>query len=288
MFSSDRARGLLSEGRHMLWGGIGTFLAFKYDDLAVGTLTTTSTLGHYQRAYDLSLIPMSVVGGVMSIAGATYAQVKTDRAALSEAVSFVLDAIALIVLPASVGLVLIAPEAVPLVYGKKWEAAVPMLQLLLLYSMVRPLNDSLGALAPTLNRVHVIARYGIIQSAVMVIACSLLTWIWGAYGAAISAGLTVVVGFVVLYYYLLRGTVDIDYLATFGPPVTASVLGAAAAVAGFLMWTPASLPVTILYKGAIFSLVFGLCLMLLGRQSLLRRMRRLRSALTSGRQPVAS
>jgi PST family polysaccharide transporter len=213
IFSMERARGLLRKGRHLLWGGIGSFLAFKYDDLAVGTLTNRAILGNYGKAYDLSLVPMSLVGGVLGIASATYAQVKDNRAALSEAVSFMLDAVALIVLPASVGLALIAREFIILYAGgDQWLDSVPMLQLLLLYSMVRPLNDAVGSLAPTLGRVEVMRWYGIIQSVVMVITCTALTLLWGAHGAAISAGITVVVGFAIFAVTLLRPAVDIDYV----------------------------------------------------------------------------
>jgi O-antigen/teichoic acid export membrane protein len=289
MFSMERARGLLREGRHLLWGGIGSFLAFKYDDLAVGTFTNRAMLGNYSKAYDLSLVPMSLVGGVLGIASATYAQVKDNRAALSEAVSFMLDAVALIVLPASVGLALIAREFIILYAGgNQWLDSVPMLQLLLLYSMVRPLNDAVGSLAPTLGRVEVVKRYGIVQSVVMVISCTALTLLWGANGAAISAGITVVVGFAIFAVTLLRPAVDIDYVGIFAPPLISVALGTGATIGASMVWLPDGALLALLYKGAIFSAVFGLCLLVVGRQALIRRITRIYGALIGKRPPTTA
>ena len=286
MFSLEEARGMLRQGRFMFWGGVGTFLAFQYDDIAVGTIVGTESLGYYRRAYDLSLVPMSIIGGVLGVTAATYAKVKENREALSETVSFILDAVALIALPASVGLALVAPEFVALVYGEKWLPAVPMLRILLLYSMVRPLNDSIGALAPTLGRFDVDMRFGIVESVVMLVSCTALTLLWGANGAALSAGLTVVVGFYIFYRSLLRPYVDVNYRAIFVPPLLALALGTGVALLAMKVYAPPELWGTLFYKGAIFSGVYGAALLALGRQNLISRLRRLYSVtLGAGRQP---
>ncbi len=288
LFSMERARALIGEGRYMLWGGIGSFLAFQYDDIAVGTISGTPILGLYQKAYNLSLVPMSIVGGVMGVAGATYAQVKDNRQALSEAVSFVLDAVALIVMPASVGLALIAPDFVPLYLGDRWIGAVPMVQLLLVYSMVRPLNDAVGSLAPALKRVHVMTRYGIVQSVVMVVTCTALTLLWGANGAAISAGITVIVGFAIFCRDLLKDSVDVDYRGIFGLPLAAVAVSAAITLVMGWLWTPEMRLAAIVYKGGMFSLVFVAVLLVLGRNTLLARAQRLIHAALGRGEPSSA
>lgn len=285
MFSVQRARDYFREGRHLLWGGIGTFLAYQYDDLAVGTLAGQATLGLYQRAYTLSLVPMSLVGGALGMAAATYTNVKTDRRALSEAVRYMLDVVALIVLPASTGLALIAPEFISLVNGADWVGAAPMLQLLLVYSMVRPLNDAVGSLATIVGRNDILRRYGIIQAVVMVISCTVLTLVWGAYGAAISAGLTVVIALAFLIQKLLIPTVDINYRAIFAPPLLSVIVGAVVALGAPLIWKPEGLLAAMLYKGAIFSIIFALMLLVVGREAMIMRVQRIYGALV-GRSAV--
>jgi O-antigen/teichoic acid export membrane protein len=268
MFSFERARALLRQGGFMFWGGVGSFLAFQYDDIAVGTFVNTATLGQYRRAYDLSLAPMSILGGALGVTAATYARVKDNRAALSEAVRFILDGVALIVLPAAVGLALIAPEFVALVYTEKWLPSVPMLRVLLLYSIVRPLNDSIGSLAPTLGRLKVQMRFGIVQSAMMLVFGTLFTLLWGANGAALSAGLTVVVGFYLLEHGLLRDTVEINYTQIFLAPALAVALAAGSVFLALRLFTPPERLALMLYKGSIFSLTYGLVMIIVARDKL--------------------
>jgi O-antigen/teichoic acid export membrane protein len=288
MFSMGRARALIRQGGFMFWGGVGSFLAFQYDDIAVGTFVNTATLGQYRRAYDLSLTPMSILGGALGVTAATYAKVKDNRAALSEAVRFILDGVALVVLPAAVGLALIASEFVPTVYGETWLPSVPMLRVLLLYSIVRPLNDSIGSLAATLGRLKVQMRFGIVQSVVMLVLGTVFTLLWGANGAALSAGLTVVIGFYLLYDGLLRDTVDINYAQIFLAPALAAALAAGSVFLALQLYSPPERLVLMIYKGIVFSLTYGLVMIIVARDKLLGLAARLHQAtFSTGQQPQA-
>jgi hypothetical protein len=141
--------------------------------------------------------------------------------------------------------------------------------------MVRPLNDAVGSLAPALDRVSVMTRYGVTQSIVMVVSCTLLTLVWGANGAAISAGLTVIVGFAIFYRYLLKDTVDVDYRGIFAVPLTAALIGAVASLATRWVWTPDGRLAVIIYKGVVFSVTFAVVMLILGRKALVLRAQRL-------------
>ncbi len=276
LFSLARARGLLRRGRFLLWGGMGTFIAYQYDDIAVGTLAGDVALGLYRRAYDWSLLPMSIIGGILGVSGATYARVRDDRAALTAAVTSILDVVALIALPVSCSLALMAPEFVAVVYGEKWLPAVPLLRLLLVYSLFRPLVDSIGSLAQPLGLLHVKMRYGIAQSVAMIVLASLLTWRFGAAGAAVSAGLVVIIGFVIFYRDLLRPHVDVRYGAVFGAPLLVTAVASAATLLVFRAWAPPERWQLLLLKTALFFAVYGGLLLILARRRLLDRLRALR------------
>lgn len=288
MFSFERARTLLEQGRHMLVGALGSFLAFLYDDFAVGTFINKTTLGLYRKSYDLSLVPMSTVGGILGVTEATYSRTAHDRKALSEAVSFVYEAVALIALPASIGLALIAPEFVPLYLGEEWIGAVPMVRILLLYSLFRPLSDSTGGLAAVLDRVKVVRKFGIVMSVVMLVSCTLLTLLWGANGAALSAGLTILIGFYILWRGLVKPFVDIDYRGIFGPPIAGALLGSLLAWLAMQWRQPVGRIPLMLYKGGIFSIIYALTLLALSRDKLFARLNRLWTAVFGARSQPTS
>ncbi len=279
LFQWQYARYLFGEGRFLLIGGLGSFLAFQYDDLAVGSLTDRGTLGSYRLAYNISLVPMAIIGGILGVANATYARVKDDREALSDAVSSILSAVALVGLPASAGLALIAPEFVILYLTDEHVAAISMVQILLLYSLFRPLNDSIGGLATVMDRNRVQTTFGIVQSVSMLVLGTLLTIAFGANGAALAAGLTVVFGFALLYWKLLRIYVDISYQAIFGPAVLAVIMAAATAYVAAWLLTTSVLIISLLLKFVVFSVVYLSTLYLIDRERLLTMLQQIRANL---------
>jgi len=291
LFSQEKARLFLKQGSFLWWGGIGTYLAYQYDDIAVGTLAGTVQLGLYRKAYDLSLVPMSLIGGVMSVTLPTYAQVRDERAALSRAVSFVLDAIALITLPSALGLALLAREAILILLGTAWLGAIPILQILVIYALFRPLNDSVGGLAMALGKPKVQMWYGVMQSVAMLTVCTVLTLLWGANGAAISAGVVVIAGFALFYATLLRPHVDVDYAGIFGVPVLGMILAGAALVGAGALLPESTKPLpAFLLKGLAFGLVYLGVLWLLRRQDLIEKARFFYRQLFPGRdsQPAST
>ncbi|MGF1503832.1 MAG: oligosaccharide flippase family protein [Anaerolineae bacterium] len=279
LFSMERARRMMRQGAKLLWGGLGTFLAYRYDDIIVQAVSGQRALGLYDRAYSWSLMPMAIIGGILGVSAPTYAKARINRASLTEAVTAIFDVIALIALPASFGLVVVAPEFTAALFPD-WTAATGMIQMLVLYSLFRPMNDSIGSLAPTLDRVEVQRLYGITQSVTMLVAATVLTLGFarlfasptaGALGAALAAGLTVVVGFAVLYHGLLRDTVDVHYAQVFAVPLLASAVATAAAFGVHAAVAPLSPWVGLGIKFASFSLVYLLVLLAFNRARLIGR-----------------
>jgi peptidoglycan biosynthesis protein MviN/MurJ (putative lipid II flippase) len=107
-----------------------------------------------------------------------------------------------------------------------------------------------------------------VQSAVMLILGTLFTLLWGANGAALSAGLTVVVGFYLLYHGLLRDTVDVNYAHILLPPLLAAGLAAGAVYLALRLFTPPERLALMIYKGIVFSLTYGVVMIIVARDKL--------------------
>ena len=113
-FSRERARYFFRHGRNMWLGGLGGFLAFLYDDLAVGTFTDTATLGNYRKAYDLALVPLAFIGGAAEVMEPTYARSRDSREGLTLAVTSILDVVTKAVFPLGALLAIAAQAGEPL------------------------------------------------------------------------------------------------------------------------------------------------------------------------------
>jgi O-antigen/teichoic acid export membrane protein len=139
----DWRPGLRGRRRHLrdLWrfnaNVLATYALGQADDLLprglVAALLGPHALGHYllaRRVFDeLSRI---VTGPLAGIAMASTARAQDDRQAVQRIVLGLYETAALLALPCFFGLAVLAPVAVPLVFGPPWAAAVPALQVLLL------------------------------------------------------------------------------------------------------------------------------------------------------------
>jgi O-antigen/teichoic acid export membrane protein len=269
LFSIERARGLMDQGKKLLWGGLGSYLAFQYDDFAVSVFSGEVALGLYRKAYDWSLIPMSVINGILGVSAATYARFKQDRAALSQAVSSMLEVVAMFSIPSSVGLVVVADQFILTLFPAKWLPAAPLLRLLVVYSLLRPLRESFSGLAAVLDRIVVMRTIGIAQTITMLVSGTVLTLLWDAHGAAVSAGLTAFVAMYILYRGVLRGNVDVNYVRILFPPVVATATAAAVTMLISGQYLPEQPWLALLFKIGIFAGTYLAVLILTARRRIL-------------------
>ena len=107
----------LRHARNMWLGGLGGFLAFLYDDIAVGTFSGTTNLGYYRKAYDLALLPLAFISGAAEVMMPTYARARDDREGLTLAATTILDVVSKVVFPLGALLAIAAPEIIALYLG---------------------------------------------------------------------------------------------------------------------------------------------------------------------------
>jgi O-antigen/teichoic acid export membrane protein len=251
-FDWERARYFWKHAKNLWLGGMGTYLALSYDDLAVGTFAGTASLGHYGRAYNLSLLPLAFISGAAEVMMPTYARARDNREALTLAATTILDVVTKFVFPVGALLAITAPEVIPLYLGPQWFPAIPMLQALALYAVFRPANDVIGSLAVVMGRTDITRRYGLILSLFMLVVCTVLTLWMGAVGAALSAGASMILGLLIYYFGVLRHFTDVKYAQVVIPPSLAIVVASAAAILVPRQLATESLIVVLIVKAAVF------------------------------------
>ncbi len=117
------------------------------DNVTAGRVLGPAALGLYGMAWTLANVPLEkVVSLVTQIIPSYLAAVQNDTAALRRYLSSLTEAISLLTFPATIGLALVAREAVPLVLGHKWQGMIVPLQVLCVYAAFR----SIVALLPKL------------------------------------------------------------------------------------------------------------------------------------------
>lgn len=154
------------------------------DNVTVGHSLGQASLGLYGMAWNLANTPLEkVVSLVTTIIPAYLSRVQKDKAALRHYVRSISEVIALATFPATIGLALVARQAVPLVMGSRWIGMVAPLQVLGAYATFRALVALLPKVLTAIGEAKYVMRVELVGLFLMPIAF----WIgshWGLRGVA--------------------------------------------------------------------------------------------------------
>jgi O-antigen/teichoic acid export membrane protein len=120
-------------GIKLFGASILSYLSLNGDNLLIGRFIGAVALGTYSLAYNLMSLPMSLLAAPISqVAFPALSRLKSDRERLRSAWLRGKRISSVFIAPAFVGLIVIAPDLVPAMFGAKWEPAVAVVQILAL------------------------------------------------------------------------------------------------------------------------------------------------------------
>jgi PST family polysaccharide transporter len=236
-FSSAVYRTILRFGIPTWFGALSEFAASRADNLLVSYLFGPRVMAQYQVAYNLADVPADQIGEQVaevllpSFAKMTYEERK--RAVVSST-----GLLAFVLFPVAIGFGAVASTLIALVLRPVWAPVAPMLALLCVLSVLRPLTWQLGAylIANDRPRVAMFCSF----AKLVVIATAMLTM--GRLGplfACLSVGCGYVVALLIAQYSIWRsdGVPMTSLMGRCVPPLLAcgpmvlTVLGARHAMA---------------------------------------------------------
>src|SRR5919112_1837890 len=180
------SRDLLSFGFGHSLAQLGLVLSQQSDNLVVGRWLGPTALGIYGRAYNLMVLPATVFGKIVNrVLFPIMAQVQNERERLAGGYERALAIVALVSLPVSATLWIVAPEFIPVLLGPKWTAVVLPFRLFtisLFFRMSSKVSDTCTKAAGAVySRALIQGIY-----AVMVFLSALLGMRWGIGGVALA------------------------------------------------------------------------------------------------------
>jgi PST family polysaccharide transporter len=177
---------------------IGRVFSQQGDNMVVGRWLGPSALGIYGRAYTLMVMPAQVFGRIVNrVLFPVMAQVQDDPERLSRAYERALAVVALVALPISAFLLVVAPEFIPVLLGPAWTGVIVPFRLFtfsLLFRMSSMISDTLT------NATGVVYARALRQAfyAVMVVAGALIGQRWGVGGVAVAVSLAMGVNYLIM------------------------------------------------------------------------------------------
>jgi len=277
-FAWDRAalRSIWRFARSMWLSGNLQVVLNELDDAAIGTVGDTEALGYYSRAWKLSRLFMEFVApAIMRTSLPAYSELQDDRRALSSVFGIVQRVTArmsaLFFLLAGV----LSPAVIVILYGGQWLPAVPLFHVMTAYGFFKSLFDQYVQLFLAAGMPGGVTRIRLAQALVFVPGVFLGAALAGALGVAIVVDLTMALG-MALAVRRGRGLVNASFVRAVASPLASAAVALAAAY-GVRQVVPRDRPwLELLVLGPSIVVVFGACLLVLDRKSVLRDLHRIR------------
>jgi len=172
----------------LLANSVLTFVNSRSDRFIIGKLVGATAVGLYAVAHEISNLATSeLVAPIRRAILPGYAKMARDPATLREGFLDVLDLTLLLSMPIAAGIGVTADLIVKLLLGPKWLPAIPLIQVLTLYGLIRIAAANSGPVYIALGRPHLTTAVMAISVTVTVPAIIIGAFYWGAMGAAWGA-----------------------------------------------------------------------------------------------------
>jgi O-antigen/teichoic acid export membrane protein len=190
-------------GNDLLW-----FFSQKSDQTMVGYGFGSLGLGPYSLASRLpTLLHDGIIGPLQSVAFPTFSRLQSEPLRFERALLKFCEMSTLICFPVFAGIAAIAPSLVPWLFGAKWLAAIPLLQILAAYGAVRSVLGFMHPLMLSKGRAGLYLFMNIILAALTLAGC-LVAVRWNPRAIALSVVLTMSL-FAVVFLLIARRPLEL-------------------------------------------------------------------------------
>jgi PST family polysaccharide transporter len=185
---------------------IGNYLAGQGDNLIVGRFLGPQVLGLYSHAYQLMAAPAILFGQVLDrVLFPTMALVQLEPRRLARAYRSGISACALVILPASIIIAIVADEIVLVLLGPVWSGVAAPLRILAIAMLFRTSYKLSDSIARATGAVYARAwRQAIFAGAV--VGGSFIGQFWGLSGVALGVFGAIGLNFALMAHLSLRLT----------------------------------------------------------------------------------
>jgi O-antigen/teichoic acid export membrane protein len=194
---------VINRGKWLTSAGVLDYIFTHLDDLVVARFLGTFTLGLYQNAYKIAtLIVLETERIFNSVTLPVYSTISDNKTRLKRAFISTTLAVSFIFIPTGLVIMAFSQQIILIILGSAWLGAVPVLRVLVVYSIIKALTNSTYSLFLSLKMQKVVTTISFVTALGLVITVLPLVARYGMVGAAYSTIIGALVAVPLLLYYL--------------------------------------------------------------------------------------
>lgn len=202
VFSGQTARILLRFGVPLVSMNIVSVFVLNVDYLLVGRYLGAEALGIYTLAFRVpELTILQLCNIVAQVIFPVFARIKDDKDALGKGFLQTAQYVALITVPAGLGMFVLAEPFVLAFFGEKWIDVIPVMQAISIYTMLISLGYNAGDVYKAQGKPEILTKISVLHAFLLVPA---LLWAVTVSRRIIMVGVSqAIVAFVINSIYLI-------------------------------------------------------------------------------------
>lgn len=196
---------LIKFGATVTYSRITWYFYNNAKTLIIGKTLNSQLLGIYSMADTLASLPNAhITSLIISVASPLFARLQHDLDRLNRALLRLTSGLALINYPVMVGMVITAPEFVPLILGSNWVEVVLPLQILCLVGLVKSIDPLITQALISTGRANIAARYTSLCALTIPGSVFVASIQWGLQGAAVGTAVAYSLSSLYLFFVARR------------------------------------------------------------------------------------
>jgi O-antigen/teichoic acid export membrane protein len=184
-FSLKAVSSIFDFSKWLFINNIIFFCRYRAPDFIVGKISGTTGLGLFSVAYEISNLPTTeLIAPINRALLPGFSQMTTASDRMSRGLAKAAATLALVSIPAGIGIAATADLLVPVLLGSKWMAAVPLIEILALFGAIGAVQSPIGTALIALGKPNVVALLSLSSIVVMLPLAIFLTGAEGPVGMA--------------------------------------------------------------------------------------------------------